>query len=513
MAELLPRTVFEKSEQDEDPPPVGDRGRRDLVSRWDWRLACAAVALVAAVALAVPSFAAAESTEEGGAVLKPVETSPLEALAYWTKARRERAEPLPIVTLPDSTPEASGEEEPKPAPEAESAASPLADAGPRTASIGGTEIKATESTTFPNSANGKVFGVFFRSFVKREVACSGSVVAGNVVVTAGHCVIDPETGEPAAFVIFSPGYNETGEPYEEKWLAAATQYAIPKSWEQTAKPGSYANEGSDVAFLRMASNLERTIGGSLKIDFNQPCNQTYTQWGYPAEAPYGGETLYSHTTPYAGPDTNPYFSPTPMKIASDFTKGASGGPWTVGTDTPPTVLSVTAYGYADQPGYLFGPYFGEAARKAYELAARKTVPVGIEESCKPLEVAVAPAPAPAPPAAQPAPPPVTLHLTRVRRRANGSAVLTARVSTAGKLKLSGAAVRAESVSTQGAGKYKMIVAPKRRTDRKLKRRGKAKVGVKVAFSASGKTRRVSKKIQLSRRAATRPTQRRTAHSH
>ena len=90
-------------------------------------------------------------------------------------------------------------------------------------------------------------------------------------------------------------------------------------------------------------------------------------------------------------------------------------------------------------------------------------------------------------------------VTGVDRRANGSAVVTAKVGSAGMLMLSGTAVRAEAVSVPAAGRYRMIVAPKGPTNRKLRQRGRAKVGVKIAFKVSGKTRRVSRKIQLSRR--------------
>jgi V8-like Glu-specific endopeptidase len=473
------------------------------------------------VALVTPTVAAADATaSEEEAVLEPAVTSPAQALAFWTQTRREQAEPLPIVTLPGSTPAADGESVEQAA--TDGGATPAAAEAPRAraAGVGGNEVKSTESTVFPNSANGKVLGVF-NLFPPEGFECSGSVITGSVVLTAGHCVIDPETGKHALAVVFAPGYNNgsTSKPYGE-WLAVATDYAFTKSWEQTAKPGSYPNEGSDVAFLRMTGDLERAVGGSLKIAFDQPCNQIYTQYGYPGEAPYDGEVLYSHTTPYAGPDANPAFSPTPMMIASDFTQGASGGPWTIGSASSLTALSVTAYGYENQPGYLYGPYFGEAARKAYELAAGRPVPVGIEEACKPLpEIPPASPPASTPPPAptpQPEPAPVTtpvrLKVTRVRSRANGSAVLTAKVSAAGMLKLSGTAVRAESIAAPTAGKYRMVVAPKGATNRRLHKVGRAKVRIKVAFKASGRTKRVKRKIQLRRRPGAIPSHRRASHS-
>ncbi|MBS1894979.1 MAG: hypothetical protein JST59_27075 [Actinobacteria bacterium] len=186
------------------------------------------------------------------------------------------------------------------------------------------------------------------------------------------------------------------------------------------------------------------------------------------------------------------------------------------------MLSLTAYSYEGQPGYLYGPYFGEAAKKAYGVAFGKSIPAGIEETCAPLPVPPTPTPTPTPtpsptpqpttPGTVPAPAPVTLHVTRVRSLANGSAVLTAKVSAAGVLTLSGAAVRAESLATPAPGHYRLVVAAKGAKVRLLRQVGKAKVGVKVAFSASGKTKRVSKKIALSRRTVASASQRRPARS-
>jgi hypothetical protein len=530
-----------------------------LFGKNDRRFACAVVAVFVAAAFAFPTFASAESGEDG-AVVEYLAPPPFPWWIYWSRQRLEDAEPLPIITLPE-TAEAAAEPEASPMeaeastlaePEAFAPSDSEASSGPseggstatlagraaaRTAAIEGVEVAAAESTSFPNSANGKLFGTFrYRvgpnEFKREDYVCSASVVnapenaehkrpPSNAVVTAGHCAIDPETGaETTNEMIFIPGYHEGEAPFGV-WQIEF--YATPEAWKKTAKEGVRPNEGADIAFIGLKSNSagERVgkVVGALGIDFDQACDQTYTQFGYPAEAPYGGELLYSHTTGYAGADTEGAFTPVPMKIASDFTRGASGGPWTVGIGSgTPTVLSLTAYGYANQPGYLFGPYFGEAAKKAYGTAFGKILPAGIEETCAPLPplppqtppVTNPPAPSPQPPeSSTPPAKPVTLRVTRVRRLANGSAVLTAKVSTAGSLKLSGAAVRAESLYPRAAGQYRMVVAPKGPTNRKLRQVGKAKVGVKVAFSASGKTKRVSKKIALKRASVAGTAQRRS----
>jgi hypothetical protein len=510
-------------------PGLGRRSE-NLIGRRDRRTAYAVATALVAAAFAFPALAAAEATEEG-AVVESFAPSHQGPYAHWTWARLDEAEPLPVVTLPgpEATPPAETEVAITAAnPEAASTAALRSAATARTAGVEGVEVATAESTVFPNSANGKLFGTFEvhvgpHEYEIEDYVCSGSVIKsphGDVVLTAGHCVIDPETGTvTSSEMVFIPGYRNGTAPYG---IWRAEFFTTTETWKKTAKAGSTANEGGDLAFVDLKDNGEgesvEEVVGSLGINFDQACNQVYTQFGYPAEAPYNGEILYSHTASYAGPDTNSAFSPVPMKIASDFTRGSSGGPWAIGVGIAPTVQSLTAYGYENQPGFLYGPYFGEAARKAYGAAFGQVLPAGIEETCAALPVIIPPVEStPTPPATTPPPSestplsPVSLKVTRVRRRANGSAVLTAKVSTAGMLMLSGSAVRAESVDTPAAGQYRLVVAPKGPTTQRLRQQGRAKVGISVAFSASGKTQRVSRSIQLSRRlagrAAPQPAQR------
>ncbi len=324
------------------------------------------------------------------------------------------------------------------------------------------------------------------------------------MLTAGHCVINAETGAEARLLAFVPGWREGSDPYGV-WVAE--QRVIAKSWKATA--GHFPNEGGDLALLVLADRRGRSVEeevGSLGIAFDQACAQTYTQWGYPAASPFDGEILYAETAPYLGTDSRSLFAPRTMKIASDFTAGASGGPWTIGPLTAPTVVSVTDYGYEDEPGYLYGAYFGTAAREAYELASGTPVAAGIEEACTDPTPVVSPAPAPptsspeaSPPPAAPPAAPVSMQVLEVRRhRARGSAVVLVKVGTRGLLKLSGAAVRADLVKAPKAGDYRLRVAAKGGARRRLRRRGGAEVGVRIAFRAHGRTRRVIRGIRLTR---------------
>ncbi len=511
------------------------------MDRWGRHRSVIAAALAVA-ALGCPATAAADAPTPGGeasvgqgAVVESLETAPSQALRYWTQARLEGAEPLPTPVLPGGpggepgagTPD--GEATPAPGggdPEAPGTLSTLRTLSAATtapaADLGATAALAAvdsgESTLFPNRANGVVFGVFRTKSGIQNYTCSGSVVnspAGDVVLTAGHCVMDAETGAEAKLIVFIPGWREGSDPYGV-WVAE--DRVMTTSWKETA--GHFPNEGGDVALLVLADRRGRSVEdevGSLGIAFDQACAQTYTQWGYPAASPFDGEVLYAETAPYLGIDLRSFFAPRTMKIASDFTSGASGGPWTIGPVTAPTVVSVTDYGYEDEPGYLYGAYFGTAAREAYEVASGTPVAPGVEEACTdPVPVAPpAPAPTAAPPQPQEPPPaaappapaaPVSMRVLKVRHHsARGSAVVLVKVGAKGVLKLSGAAVRADSVKAPRAGDYRLKVAPKGGARRRLRRRGGAKVGVRIAFRAHGGTRRVTRAIRLTRRRVHRST--------
>ncbi|MBS1879298.1 MAG: trypsin-like serine protease [Actinobacteria bacterium] len=448
-------------------------------------------ALAATVLLVAPGASAARSgaTGAGGVVTGTFATSAAAALSHWTPQRRRSAVPLELPVLAGGSgpagpaaganateePGAGGAAAtpsyvPATAPD-EAAAGLRRGALVTTAAVEG--VDTGSSTVYPNSANGVVLGEYVVGATREAYRCSGSVVsssAGNVVLTAGHCVVDPETGATASYLVFIPGYREGAQPYGQ-W--AATEYATTERWALSAGTGK-ADEAGDVAMLKLASNggasAQSTVG-ALGIAFNQPREATYTQYGYPAAKPYDGSRLYSHTTAYAGAD--PSFMPPPMRLASDFTGGASGGPWTVSSAATPVALSVTDYGYESQPGYLYGPYFGSLVQHLYEVAA---APVA----------APAPVAEPAPSAASPPPPTAPwLRLLRIRRdRGSGAASLRVAVSGAGLLRLSGAGIRDVARRASEATTLALVVRARGRAASELREAGSVAVGVRLTFHAA-----------------------------
>jgi V8-like Glu-specific endopeptidase len=462
-------------------------------------LASVLAALTLVVAVAPGSAAAA--TPVGGTFA----ASPSAAIARWTPARRAAAEPMSV--LPLSAAGTLGGSPLLGAGATSTGAGPATSASPAVTSGGVEGVDTGDSTEFPNRANGTVYGEYLIEGKAEYYQCSGSVIdspAGDVVLTAGHCVIDPETGAVAQSVIFVPGYRELKAPFG---VFAASSFVTTPEWSSTAG-SSDPDEAGDLAMLvlapstKTAESVEATVG-ALSIAFEQPREQTYTQWGYPGESPYNGEILYSHTTPYAGVDYSYPVAVRPIKIASDFTAGASGGPWTIGPASAPTVLSLTDYYYENDPRHLYGAYFGSAARKVYEAAAGVVVPpVTTAAPTEPaVPAAATPAPTPAVSPATPTPSPATgsLRIVSVHSRPTRvEATVVVHLGGPGTLRLSGPAVRTVSVVAEVAGNYRLAVSAKAggAAGRALRLRGSVTVGVGIRFTSPVGVRHASRLVRL-----------------
>jgi hypothetical protein len=467
--------------------------------------ALAAVLAVLTLVVAVAAGSAGAAPTVSGTFA----AAPAAAIARWTPARRAVAEPMSV--LPVSAAGTLGGSPLLGAGAASTSAGPAISASPAVTTSAVEGVDTGVSTEFPNRANGTVYGVYRSDGQTELYQCSGSVIdspAGDVVLTAGHCVIDPETGAVAESVIFDPGYREGVKPYGD---FAASSFVTTPEWSSTAGT-SDPDEAGDLALLVLASStktgqsVEATVG-ALAIAFEQAREQTYTQWGYPGESPYNGEILYSHTTPYAGVDTTFPPAERPIKIASDFTAGASGGPWTIGPASAPTVLSLTDYYYEADPRHLYGAYFGSAARNVYETATGVVVPpVTTAAATEPtVPAAATPAPTPSVPspaptaAAAPAPATGSLRIVAAHARStHGEATVVVHVSGPGTLRLSGPAVRTVSAVAEVAGNYRLSVSAKSgaAVARALRRRGSATVGVWIRFTSPVGVRHASRLVRL-----------------
>ena len=180
--------------------------------------------------------------------------------------------------------------------------------------------------------------------------CSASVVdtpAGDVVLTAAHCVADGD-GTPARVgMSFVPGYHDGIQPYG---IFTVTASLVDDAWL------SHADPDHDFAFLtvqRAGAPPVETVTGGYHLVLNPDPDTPVDALGYPDFA----------DTPTERSGTTTRYSATQLRLdAHGLFDGTSGGPWLAGpADTD--VIGVTGgheQGGLD-PETSYAAYLGDAA--------------------------------------------------------------------------------------------------------------------------------------------------------
>ncbi|WP_438853728.1 trypsin-like serine peptidase [Agromyces sp. M3QZ16-3] len=308
------------------------------------RAALAGAALVACGLLAAPTAAsAAPPAVPPGVDQRAVPAAERAAAAgYWTAERMRSATPAEALLAGKSAS----------TPAADVAAGAPVTYGKPAPTPEVTPMAASESPV-PN------IGKVFFTLNGRNYVCSGNSVSsanGSVVATAAHCVHGGK-GKYATNWTFVPAYENGAAPYGQ-WVA--TKLAAPQQW---TKGGDITY---DTAFATVGTvggrTLQATVGGTA-ISFNQARGLSYEAFGYPAAAPFNGQTLKS----CAGTATaDPYGQTQSQGIPCDMTGGSSGGPWFLGNGSQ---NSLNSFGYNNIPNVMFGPYYGSVAQSTYATAA------------------------------------------------------------------------------------------------------------------------------------------------
>ncbi|WP_189865790.1 trypsin-like serine peptidase [Streptomyces poonensis] len=239
--------------------------------------------------------------------------------------------------------------------------------------------------------------VFFDS-PEGQTVCSATVVEdpaapgrSNLVWTAGHCVHAGRSGGWYRNIAFVPSYNDSGMTAAE--LETATKEEIAPygvwwgDWAQTSdqwieQGRRTGGDGApyDFAVIHVTPeaggdgrSLEETVGAALPVDFDGPAApevESVTATGYPASAPYDGQTLY-RCTDAPGRLSLVTSDPTMYRIGCTMTGGASGGGWVAtGSDGRPVLVSNTSIGPVEA-GWLAGPRLGTEAEGVYKAVSEK----------------------------------------------------------------------------------------------------------------------------------------------
>ncbi|HEX7245003.1 MAG TPA: hypothetical protein VF245_05490 [Solirubrobacterales bacterium] len=292
-----------------------------------------------------------------------------QALAFWTPARMRRAKPVDTL-LPRRSKAASHA----------SRGSRGKGAGHRrhvhrhrsaSASAAATPAKSSfELVADPAAPEYRQNGVIFIVTPFGLGRCSGTAVNSpnySVVITAAHCIREP--GRRGSWLdlawVFVPGYRYGQRPFG----------VFPARWVDTTKRWrTIGGENSDVGAAVVRPNargqlLTKAVGGA-GIAWGLTARQVFDIHGYPAAAPFDGETQrVCRQRPFLGHDAFSFLTPGPLNLAVDcfVTGGASGGGWTIEGNV---LNSVTNYGYEDDKATDFGPYFGKEVGRLFHRAGR-----------------------------------------------------------------------------------------------------------------------------------------------
>lgn len=293
---------------------------------------------------------------------------------YWTAARLRAAEPAAApAPLPGPGSRGAGDEATSAAPTyvqvaapGEPAAAKLLDGSPARSKQGvlpGTTRDEIADPSAPDvSSHGKVFFTIPTGAEAGDYVCSGTAVNSknrSVVWTAGHCVYPEGGGQFVTNWTFIPAYHEGSEPFGQ-W--PAKRLATTGPWQEAAN----IKYDLGAAVVRRSGTGERlqTVVGACGIGFDQPRDQIYHAYGYPAVQPpleFTGEREFRCTSRPTGADEPGTAGPPTMYIDCDMTGGSSGGGWIADG----TLLSVTSYGYPLEVDHLYGPYMSRSAKALY----------------------------------------------------------------------------------------------------------------------------------------------------
>ena len=284
---------------------------------------------------------------------------------YWTTRRMRGATPAAkLVDDAGSSQRSAGRSE-RGEPATVPPASPASAHAGNRAGAGTTATAPEKGASWEGGgAVTRTTGKVFFTLGGQDYVCSGSAVNSDnkdVVLTAGHCV-NEGPGEYASKWMFAPGYDHGKTPYGE-WTSRTL--LTTQQWKNNG------NISYDVGFAVMntlnGQHLVAAVGGQ-GIAFNQPRGELMYSFGYPAAPPYDGQDLiYCAGTVHDDPtgQTND------QGMGCDMTGGSSGGPWFIDFDAATgtgLLNSVNSFVYRNDPGTMYGPYFGTEIQEVYSQA-------------------------------------------------------------------------------------------------------------------------------------------------
>src|SRR6266702_3593613 len=217
-----------------------------------------------------------------------------------------------------------------------------------------------ENPAYHLSTVGKIF---FSNASGQDMVCSGTAVESlnqSVVDTAGHCLY--WNSDWVQNVIFCPLYENGSTPYG-CW--AARDLEVPSDWIH-AKPNDYHHDlGMAIVSPNSQGVLTDMVGGAGWA-YNEPVNQPFTAYGYPAAPPFDGQTRQlceaSSGTIWQHGEGKV------VSIPCNMTGGSSGGPWFIQSSGNLYLDGHNDFISSMRPGHMFSPYYDDTWYALYDKA-------------------------------------------------------------------------------------------------------------------------------------------------
>lgn len=229
-------------------------------------------------------------------------------------------------------------------------------------------LATTAGSRWPiGGAVAKTTGRVFLTLAGADFVCSASTVNSanrDLLVTAGHCVKDGK-GEWAENWTFVPGYGSGSRKPYGQWTARRMFVAGPWS-----RAGDDSYDVGMVALNSLGGRHIADVVGTQRIAFNGARGGHAYGFGYPADPPYDGE----HLVYCAGRlRDDPYGDTRDQGLGCGMTAGSSGGPWLSAFDAATgkgTITSLSSFKYSNDQRTMYGPFFGDTAKKLFLTAER-----------------------------------------------------------------------------------------------------------------------------------------------
>ncbi len=205
----------------------------------------------------------------------------------------------------------------------------------------GTERKAGNVEQAPLTFAGKLF--FSRP--DGDYVCSGQFISKRVILTAGHCVRDDETGNYHSDFLFALQYDKGrySEVYDYDCVATFDGWVQPGDEKWTY----------DFGMIRVTEDSKNGWFGTRR---NWAGLDRATKIGYPGGV-LNGQVIQVDAGPISVTDGIVQLKHGNMADQG----GSSGGAWI--SDFKPGsadlnhIISVESFGYDEEPGVDYGPYF------------------------------------------------------------------------------------------------------------------------------------------------------------